>query len=60
MEHYKRGIRSKLTEYADKDYVRVKNGSFRATLNETLSEQLIDTLLWNLEHTGHAMSVRRM
>jgi hypothetical protein len=57
--HYERTIRSKLTEYADKDNVRVKNGTFRAELNETLSERLIDNLVWNLEHTWHAISVRR-
>ena len=59
LQHYERGIRSTLTEYADKDYVSIKNGTFRAPLNATLSERLIDNLIWNLEHTWHVMNLRR-
>lgn len=58
LKHYERGIRSKLTEYADIDHVQVKNGSFKAILNGMLSEQVMDNLLWNLEHTWHAFSIR--
>jgi len=56
--HYERGIRSKLTEYADAQYVQVKNGTFRAKLNQTLSERAIDNLLWSLENSLHAFSIR--
>ena len=58
LTHYERGIRSKLTEYADKSDVQIKNGSFRAILNAALSEPMVDNLLWNLEHTQHAFSIR--
>lgn len=58
LAHYERGIRSKLTEYADKSNVWVKNGSFKAILDGTFSEQAIDGLLWNLEYTLHAFSIR--
>ena len=58
LTHYERGIRSKLTEYADKSDVAVKNGSFKAILNGGLSEQAVTTLLWSLKHTWHAFSIR--
>ena len=56
--HYERGIRSKLTEYADKRDVVVKNGSFKAILNGGLSERQVATLIWGLEHSWHAFSIR--
>jgi hypothetical protein len=58
LKHYERGIRSKLTEYADVQHVRVKNGKFSAKLNATLSDRLVDNLLWNLEHVLYAFSIR--
>jgi len=58
-QHYERMICGKLTEYADADFVRVRNGAFKAALNETLSEQMIDNMIWNLEHVWHAFNVRR-
>ena len=58
--HYEQGIRSTLTKYADKDDVRVKNGSFKAILNESLPDMVINDLIWNLEHVWHVLSIRRM
>lgn len=58
-EHYGRTIRSQLTEYADARDVRVKNGTFRATLNPTLPERTVVNLLWSLEHSWHALGIRR-
>ena len=58
LEHYERGIRSKLTEYTDAQHVQVLNGTFRAKLNPTLSDRTIDNLLWSLEHSLHAFSIR--
>ena len=58
LKHYERGILSKLTEYADAQHVRVRNGKFSAKLNSTLSDCLVDNLLWNLEHVLHAFSIR--
>ena len=59
-QHYERMIRSKLTEYAPADKVRVRNGTFRAKLNSALSERTIDNLIWSIEHTWHGMNVQRM
>ena len=57
--HYEQGIRSKLTEYAGKNDVRVKNGSFKAVLNESLPDTVINDLIWNLENTWHVLSIRK-
>ena len=58
-EHYGRMVRSKLTGYADARDIRVRNGTFRATLNPTLSERTLRDVIWSLEHSWHCMNVGR-